>query len=73
MPANKSNDVAMQNEEGQPGAQPNGGNMDIDQDFSQSADPSYKLPNYGTKRHTETVEPTIPNPTSVAELFEEYK
>ena len=31
------------------------------------------LPHYGTTRYMNTVEPTIPKATNVAELFEEYK
>jgi len=51
--------------------------MEIDQDFSQKDEPteivSSKKPNYGTKRYSLTVEPTIANPTNVAEIFEEFK
>jgi len=31
------------------------------------------LPNYGTTRYSKTVVGTLANPTTLAELFEEYK
>ena len=54
-----------------PGSAP----MEIDEDSSQrnAGAPSSKRPNFGTKRYSCTVKPTIANPTNIAELYEEFK
>ena len=49
--------------------------MEIDEDSSQrnAGASSSKRPNFGTKRYSCTVKPTIANPTNIAELYEEFK
>lgn len=47
--------------------------MEIDQDSQLGFAPKYTLPNYGTKRYSEIFSPTMASPTTLEELFEEYK
>lgn len=55
--------------------EPEANGMEIDEinpAASQSQE-AYNQKSYGTKRYYHTFEPTVPSPTTLNELYEEYK
>lgn len=49
--------------------------MEVDQEGSSQTTPgeNYTLPNFGTKKFSLDYAPSIASPTTIPELFEEYK
>jgi len=47
--------------------------MDIDQDSSQNTQPNYMRRNYGSRRVCINHPPSVAQPTTIDELFEEFK